>query len=76
MLQSRPAPRLQALTVEKSERDEEFAAESDDEVGDDEDAKGKGGVLRLREEVPEATLHYPRVEFGDAKKQRLHPFFL
>ena len=38
-LQTRPAPRLQALTVEKEHDDEVGMGESDDEVGDEEDAK-------------------------------------
>ena len=38
-LQTRPAPRLQALTVEKEHDDEFGMGESDDEIGDEEDAK-------------------------------------
>lgn len=40
--QPRPAPRLHALTVEKQQWEEDIgAAESDDELGDDEEAKGE-----------------------------------
>ena len=56
-LQTRPAPRLQALTVEKEHDDEFGMGESDDEIGDEEDAKRNffsifpASIIRIRDDV-------------------------
>lgn len=40
-MKARPQPRLQPLTIEREVTyDDDFGAESDDEVGDEEEGKG------------------------------------